>query len=103
MREIEKGVTDRLLLLGEIFHVAHGILFQLLPLFSSISLKGVCSIFFVCSQTLITENAENLVCAQKTINPKQTNGTELLMGLSCRCMGLPPEIFDTWEILCEIV
>ncbi len=49
---------------GEIFHVAYCIFF--LPH------KGVCPILFVCSQTLITENAENLVCAQRTeLNPKQ--------------------------------
>lgn len=34
--------------------------------------KGVCPIFFVRIKTLITENTENLVCAQKTtVNPKQ--------------------------------
>ena len=57
--------------------------------FSHPSFEGVCPILFVRSQTLITENAGELVCAQKNpIIPNRMKGAGLLVALFY-------EVFDT--------
>lgn len=67
----------------------------------SLSFKAVHPVLFVCSQTLITEKAENLVCAGKTeINPKQTDRQTDRQSYRWGCLK---KCFDTWEILGETV
>lgn len=57
------------------YFMCHPLSFFCHSLFSHLSLKGVSTIWVVRSLTLITEDAGNLVCAQKTaINPRSRKG-----------------------------